>query len=260
VFLMEGGLTVFVALRVALSITMLGYASYKDVKTREISDLVWIVFGVAGLSLDIIEVYMGILGLFPLLTTVGFLTVFAFLTGYLGFFGGADLLAFIVIGLLNPVTPYTGFEPLIFSPVFFSLTVISNSVLIGASGVIVVLIYNLTPSRKDGLFHGYVALKGWRRILLLLTGIKKDVETIRGPPYEYPLEKIGEGGAISIILRPNLADDAGASETFRKLRSMGRTRVWVSYTLPFLLVLGVGYLSSIIFGDFALWFFSLFIY
>jgi prepilin signal peptidase PulO-like enzyme (type II secretory pathway) len=257
---MEGGLTVFVALRVALSITMLGYASYRDVKTREISDHVWIIFGAAGLGLNIYEVYTGALGLIPLLAAVGFSTVFALLTGYLGFFGGADLLAFIVMGLLNPVTPFIGFKPLIFSPIFFPLTVISNSVLIGATGVIVVLIFNLTTSRNEGLFHGYVTPSGWKRVILLLTGVNKDAEAVRGPPYEYPLERIGEGDAIYLIVRPNLMDDAGASETLNKLRSMGRTRIWISYSLPFILVLGAGYLSSIMLGDLTLWFVSWFIH
>ena len=257
---MEGWLAVFVALRVALSIVMLGYVSYRDVKTREVNDLVWVVFGAAALGIDAVEVYTGALGLYPLLAAAGFSVLFALLAGYVGFFGGADLLAFIVMGLLNPVAPSTGFEPLIFTPIFFPLTVISNSVMIGASGVIVVLVYNVSTSKGEGLFEGYVDVSGWRRVLLLLTGIRKDVEKVRGPPYEYPLEVIGDDKTVSLILRPDLADDAGASKTFSRLRSMGRKRVWVAYSLPFLFVLGLGYISSILLGDFALYIVSHFIF
>ena len=255
---MGGVLAVSVVIRVALSIVMLGYVSYKDVKTREVKDLVWIVFGAVALCLDAVEVYTGALGLYPLLAAVGFSVLFAALTGYVGFFGGADLLAFVVMGLLNPVAPSTGFEPLMFTPIFFPLTVISNSVMIGASGAIFVLVYNVSTSKGGDLFSGYVGLSSWGRMLLLLTGIRKDVEKVRGPPFEYPLEAIGEDGNVSLVIRPNLTDDTGASTTFSRIRSMGRRRVWVSYSLPFLLILGVGYVSSILLGDFALYIVSFF--
>lgn len=86
------------------------------------------------------------------------------------------------------------------------------------------------------------------------------MDSIRGPPYEYPLEKIGEEGMVSLVVRPDIGDDEGASKTLRRLREMGRKTVWVSYSLPFLLILGVGYLSVIVFGDIALWLVSHFVH
>jgi hypothetical protein len=239
---------------------MFGYASYRDVKTREVSDLVWIIFGGAGLVLDAYEVYVGTLDIVSLLAAVGFMVVFAFVTGYLGLFGEADLLAFVVVGLLCPTAPMLGYQPLLFTPFFFPLTVISNSVLVGASGAAVVLVYNLTMRKGETLFEGYVGVGVSTRILLLLTGLKKEVESIRGPPYEYPLEEIRNDGSISLILRPNLEDDEGASRTITKLRGMGRKSAWVSYSLPFLLMLGIGFISAITLGDFALWLVSHFIH
>ncbi|MCX6649580.1 MAG: prepilin peptidase [Candidatus Bathyarchaeota archaeon] len=250
---MGAELSIEVIFRVALSIGMLSYASYKDIKTREISDLVWIIFGVAGLILNIYEFYNGTLGLLPLLVAVGFSIGFSILTGYLGLFGGADLLAIIVIGLLNPVAPVLGFKSPLISSVIFPLTVISNSVLIAASGMVVVFFYNLMNIRDMKIFQGYIPISPWRRIMLFLTGLNKDINTIRGPPFEYPLEKIGEYDTVTLLLMPNFFDDAGAVETIKKLRLMERKRVWVSYSLPFLFVLEMGYLSSILFGDFTLW-------
>lgn len=247
-------------LRIVLSVVMFGYVAYRDVKTREVNDLVWIVFGVAALGVDAFEVYSGVLDLGMLVVAVGFSVLFAFAAGYVGFFGGADLLAFVVVALLNPVAPLAMFEPRLFTPILFPLTVISNSVMIGASGVFIVLIYNLSLRGESPLFDGYSGASSWRRAILLMTAIRKDVEKVRGPPFEYPLEAVGEDGAITLILRPDLSDDAGASSTFSRLRSMGRRRVWVAYSLPFLLVLGVGYLSSIILGDIALFVVSSFIH
>ncbi len=247
-------------LRVALSIVMFGYVAYKDVKTREVNDLVWIVFGVAALGIDAFEVYSGALDLGLLVVAVGFSIVFALATGYTGLFGGADLLAFVVIGLLNPIAPFAVFKPMLFTPILYPLTVISNSAMISASGVIIVLMYNLGLRGGSAIFEDYSGVTSWRKAILLMTGIRKDIAKVRGPPFEYPLEAINEEGVITLLLKPDLSDDADASNTFNRLRSLGRRQVWVAYSLPFLLVLGVGYVSSIIFGDFGLYIMSLFIH
>jgi hypothetical protein len=257
---MGGELAILSAVRVVLAVLMFGYTSYKDVKTREVSDLVWIVFGGLGLVLDAYEVYTGTLGIVSLLTSVGFMVVFAFVTGYLGLFGEADLLAFVVVGLLNPSTPTLGFRTFLFEPFFFPLTVLSNSILVGASVAFVVLILNLFNGVGSTMFEGYAETGVATRLVLLLTGIRKETTAIRGPPYEYPLERVEESGAVSLIIRPDISDDEDASRTLQRLRDMGRRRVWVSYSLPFLLMLGVGYISAITLGDFALWLVSHFIH
>jgi preflagellin peptidase FlaK len=257
---MGAELTIEAIFRVVLSIGMLSFASYKDIKTREISDLVWIIFGTAGLILNIYEFYSGTLGLIPLLVAVGFSIGFAIITGYLGLFGGADLLAIVVIGILNPVAPDLEFGIPLISSVIFPLTVISNSVLIGASGIVVVFFYNLINVRDTKIFQGYAPISIWRKIALFFTGLNKNINTIRGPPFEYPLEKIVEFDIITLLLIPNFFDDLGATETIEKLRSMNRKRLWVSYSLPFLFILEIGYLSSIFFGDFVLWWVARFIH
>jgi hypothetical protein len=45
--------------RVLLSLVMLGYSSWVDLKTREIYDMVWLVFGGLGLIIALYEVYTG---------------------------------------------------------------------------------------------------------------------------------------------------------------------------------------------------------
>jgi hypothetical protein len=191
---------------------------------------------------------------------VGFSVLFAIATGYTGLFGGADLLAFVVVGLLNPIAPITVFRPILFEPILYPLTVISNSAILSASGVVIVLVYNLSLGGSRAFFDGYSGASSWMKAILLMTGIRKDITKLKGPPFEYPLEAVSEEGVITLILKPDLSDDATASNTFNKLRSMGRSRVWVSYSLPFLLVLGMGYLSSVIFGDFGLYIMSLIIH
>ena len=83
----------------------------------------------------------------------------------------------------------------------------------------------------------------------MLAGKKVDLSKIRGPPFQYPLEKIDSEGKISIILRPDFMADTEAISTLKKLASAGRQKGWVSYTLPFLVFFLVGYITSVIFGD-----------
>jgi archaeal preflagellin peptidase FlaK len=253
-------ISIEIILRVVLTLSMLGYASYKDIKTREISDLVWIIFGSAGVILNIYDLVTGTLTFFPLLIGLGFSIGFPIIIGYLGLFGGADLLAIIVIGLLNPVTPGLNFQTPLISSIIFPLTVISNSVIIAASGIIAVLVYNIMNVSTTKFFQGYLPISPWRRIVLFCTGLNKEINSIRGPPFEYPLEKIGEDNTISLILMPDFNDDAGAVDTIRRLRAMNRERLWVSYSLPFLFVLALGYLISIFVGDITLWIVGFFMY
>ena len=88
--------------RILLSLVMLGYASWVDLKTREIYDLVWMVFGVLGLILDAYEVYTGALPLWGLGVSLAFSVAVSLLLGYMGLFGGADVFAFITISIRAP--------------------------------------------------------------------------------------------------------------------------------------------------------------
>jgi hypothetical protein len=254
------GSYMFDLLRVALSVVMFGYVAYKDVKTREVNDLVWIIFGVAGLGINAFEVYMGALDLGLLLVAVGFSVLFALAGGYTGLFGEADLLALIVITMLNPTAPIALFKPMLYTPILIPLTVITNSAILSVSGIIIILIYNIRTPKENALFEGYSGANSLKKIILLMTGMRKDLEKVRGPPFEYPLEAVNGEGVITLLLKPDFSDDANASNTFTLLRSMGRSRVWVAYSLPFLLMLALGYVSSIIFGDFGLYIMSLFIH
>jgi hypothetical protein len=67
---------------------------------------------------------------------------------------------------------------------------------------------------------------------------------IRGPPFEYSLEVRG-----GLVLRPDIWDDEKANKELRILREKGRGRAWVSATLPYIVVLFVGYLISVFYGD-----------
>jgi hypothetical protein len=236
-------------IRVPLVILMFLYGSYKDIKTREISDFVWIVFGSIAVVFDVYELWVGSLNLVTLLVSVGFSVVFGLLTGYLGLFGEADALALVTLALLSPVPPVFfmggGFQSLL-----MPLSVLSNSVLMAASLAIVVLGMNLFDGGED-LFVGYGSV-GWvTKIILLFTGRRARLDKVKGPPYEYPLERINSG-IVSLTLRPDISDDDKAVTILKKLKDSGREYVWVSYSIPFIVALLLGYLVTVFYGDIVL--------
>nr|MBC8224406.1 hypothetical protein [Candidatus Bathyarchaeota archaeon] len=175
--------------------------------------------------------------------------------GYLGLFGGADVLAFIALAVLHP-TPPRGLEPFlgIVSPLF-PLTLFSNSAISGASFSLVLLVRNLASTLQGrNLFSGLEDESTWRKLVVMFTGIKMEVGSVRGPPFQYPLEVPGteEMQGRRLILMPDIQDDDSAVEVFTTLEASGVEEVWVSNTLPFLVYIAIGYVLALALGDIAL--------
>ncbi len=242
-------------LRILLSLAMLGYASWVDLRTREIYDLVWIVFGGLGILLATYEVYFGGLSLIGLLIQVVSSAVMAILMGYVGLFGGADVGAFIALAVLNPYPPVS-IEPILGIVSFiYPITLFSNSALSGASFAFILLAWNLSRVlRGEKLFEGQRSESPWRRLVVMVTGLKVGLEQVRGPPFQYPLElpSGSEGYGRRLVLLPDINDDEAAEEIFRGLRDEGVDQVWVSHTLPFIVFIFLGYVLTLLVGDIAL--------
>ena len=122
-----------------ISLTILGYTAYTDWKTREISDLHWFIlisFSFPVNLLRIIIYWDSITELFLIsLVSIIFGIVIVLFMGFLGFWGGADLLAILSISLMFP---YPILIPNFYSSVLnsifiyfpLSLTIILNSALL----------------------------------------------------------------------------------------------------------------------------------
>ena len=228
--------------RAVLSIAMLGYASYKDIKTREIHDYVWLFPAAGGAVLGIYELFIGTISVMDIGISVGFMAVLSGILWYFRLFGEADLLAFIALSIIHPRTPSFGFIG--YPPLLFSFTLIANSALSGLLAAFYTLASNLSLSTSVSLFEAHPEASTLTRLGLMFTGEYKALGDIRGPPFEYPLEVRGV-----LVLKPDIWDDDKANNEFRILREKGRERAWVSVTLPYIVVLFVGYLISVCFGD-----------
>lgn len=241
--------------RLLLSLTMLGYTSWIDLRTREIYDLVWVVFGALGFILAIYDVYTGSLTMLGFVIPVVFSAVLSIILGYFGLFGGADVEAFIALAILNPLPPRR-MEPLLgVVSVIYPLSLFSNSALAGASFAVVLLAWNTASViRGKTLFESHTSDTVWRKLVVMFTGRRVRLDSVRGPPFQYPLEIPAKevGGRRRLVLLPDINDDEAAKVVFHNLEREGVEEVWVSQTLPFLVFITVGYILTLLLGDIAL--------
>jgi hypothetical protein len=230
-------------LRTVLALGMLGYAAYKDLKTREIYDTVWVIPAAIGLIIDVYEVYVGNLTLTQAGISIGFMVILSGVLWFLQLFGEADLIAFVALAIIHPRTPDFGFIG--YTPLLFTFTLVANSALSGLLAAFYSLFLNLkVGSSGIDLFERHGKVSGLKKLGLLFTGQYMKTKEVKGPPFEYPLEVRGE-----LILKPDIWDDDKAKNDFRIAREKGFDRVWVSATLPYIVNLLVGYVIAVVYGD-----------
>ena len=230
-------------LRTVLALGMLGYAAYKDLKTREIYDTVWVIPAAIGLIIDAYEVYVGNLTLTQAGISIGFMVILSGVLWFLQLFGEADLIAFVALAIIHPRTPDFGFIG--YTPLLFTFTLVANSALSGLLTAFYSLFLNLkVGSSGIDLFERHGKVSGLKKLGLLFTGQYMKTKEVKGPPFEYPLEVRGE-----LILKPDIWDDDKAKNDFRIAKEKGFDRVWVSATLPYIVNLLVGYVIAVVYGD-----------
>ena len=252
------------ASRVAVSLVFLLYASWSDYKTREVTNRVWVVYAPIALALTLAELLLydsGNLVLFGV--TFGLTATFALLLFYTGGFGGADSKALMCIGLALPffptalATPFLagGLSPL--STVMFPITILSNAVLIAAASGLYLLLRNAAGRLTTGkpIFEGTLAQESFgKKFLVLITGQKMPLSTLKAKWHVYPMEDITEDeGELKRKLMV-LPKDEGRDEVVARLSKAADSgkiggKVWATPGLPMLIFVTVGLILALTLGD-----------
>jgi preflagellin peptidase FlaK len=127
-----------------LAVPLLGWAAWRDVKTRRVPNVVWYPLAGLGAALLVWEALAHVppadaldrLYLLRVGISLGFVVPLSYLFWRLGGFGGADAKALMALAVLLPVFP-TYYLPTTTLPVVrttlgvFSMTVLTNTVLLG---------------------------------------------------------------------------------------------------------------------------------
>jgi len=250
--------------RTSVALIFMLYASWSDYKLREVSNKVWVIFAPVAFILTFTEICTYDISQLQMYgISFGLTAFFSFLIFYSGGFGGADAKAMMCLALALPFFPTSLLESsfLDVSPIsrmFFPLSVFSNSVLLAALMAFVMLFYNIFWRLKnsDGLFAGqYVNASPGKKLLLLVTGRKVSVSTLKQKWHVYPLEDLDEGHADGVRRRLTLLPkDEGRDATVQRLedavrKGTIRDAVWATPGLPFLIFVTAGLVTALFLGD-----------
>jgi len=217
--------------RLFLGTIILFYASYTDIKTRRASNMLWVILGISGLILLVIQYFtIGfenqyyilfipiMIGLIYLLFQMGLI------------FGGADAKALMAIAILVPIQPAIAQFPLWKTLMPFSFVIFFNSLLLFLAIPLGLFIFNIF--KKDIKFpHSFL-------------GYKTDIQKAR-KKFVWPLEKIVDG-KLKFIPMPKNFD---VNDEYDELEKHGIKNIWVTPKVPFMIPLLVGYIVSFIIGD-----------
>jgi preflagellin peptidase FlaK len=219
-------------IRILFALAMLGSATIIDIRSREISDLIWIVFGAISVVLlflepNVIEAAFG----------VGFSLIVAPLVLILwrfGLFGGADALGLIVLSALAPMATLSD------SPVS-PFTILVNSALLSVSPMIVNFIRNSILLRKEDIFHDFDEPKS-KKVFAMFLGYRS-----KNPKYSFSLEtQVGKKKRLNIALHhSDTAEYCTTPDT------------WVTPGLPYMIFILGGFIMQLLFGDVILGFIGL---
>jgi preflagellin peptidase FlaK len=204
---------------------MLGSATIIDIRKREISDLMWIVFGAISVILLFFEpdLAQGLFGVgFSLIVAPLVLVLWRF-----GLFGGADALGLIVLSALAPMATLS-------DSVVSPFSIVVNSALLSVTPMIVYFIRNsLLILRKEDIFQGFDETKS-KKIFAMFLGYRS-----KNPKFSFSLEKrVGKEKKLNITLHHS--DTAEYCTT---------SNTWVTPGLPFMIFILGGFILQLLFGD-----------
>ncbi|RLG97198.1 hypothetical protein DRO29_03450 [Candidatus Bathyarchaeota archaeon] len=247
------------AMRVGLSLLFLAISSWYDLKEREVSNRVWMVFAPLGLALSLLHFHLtkDQNFLLPMVMSVLIVGGFSVALFYLGLFGGADAKALICLSLTLPVQP-SFVRPLLkmVSP-FFAFSVLVNAVVFSSASILGIALYNLYRGFGAGenLFEGLESEPLLNKILAFFTGIKVDANKLGKSPHYIPLETVstGEDGSRTRRLRIffRLGEEPG-EESLNEFKGF-KGKVWVTPSLPFIVFITAGFVAALLLGDILMW-------
>ncbi len=212
-------------LRIVLAIGMLGYASYTDVTKREINDFVWVIFGALAAVLLIFEPNLS-----EALVTIGISLIVVpvvLIIWRIGFFGGADAFAIIVLAALVPqITLSDG--------MITPFTILTNAVLISIIPLFLNFFRNLIEiTKKNDIFEGFKEPAG-KRIMAMFLGYKA-----KNPKYGFSIEKkAGKNKKLNLVLHN--AEYAEFCTT---------PNTWITPGIPYMLFITAGFVVQLLYGD-----------
>lgn len=168
------------------------------------------------------------------LATVPVLIVVYLIFYQIGFLhGGADTKALIALALVFPLSLDASPFPLLATPIAFPFSFVAL-----INGAILFLVIPLA-------YLGVNAARGELAWPMAFFGTRHDLDRL--PEHTWLMEKVDKRGETFVALFPRRGGDRAAE--VEKLRAAGRTKVWVTHQIPFMVPLLAGTLLAFFAGD-----------
>jgi preflagellin peptidase FlaK len=234
-------------LKIMFCIPFLIYSCYSDIKTRRVSNNVWLVMltGTIFFVLYDISIY-GAAYLPRLFISAGFIFAFVYILFQFGIFGGADAKSLIVLSIILPAYPVVQIfeysfplnKPLID---LFAFGIFGNAVLLTIVVPIGLALYNLAKMGPyiDNPLYIFI---GYRAKISELAD--KHIKLIQS-------FELVNGEVKSNFKRGGVEIDEKLISQLKALSEKGLIKddVWVTPGLPFMIPITLGFFVAVFYGD-----------
>ncbi|MCX8205240.1 MAG: prepilin peptidase [Candidatus Nezhaarchaeota archaeon] len=235
--------------RLLIVASCLGYASIKDLKTRMVSDVVWLVMAAGALPAVFYELYAGSLPHTLFITSAGLCFLVGLAAHRIGLFGGADMIALWLIGLTLPTYPSWSTPMLGKAHSLLSLAVLNNTLALAATTVFYALVRNLAYKARGKPLFKNIEAPARSKLLALFTGFKVEASRLSSKSRVFLVEEVRGGRRslkISYLVRACEKAPMGISEEAKQLL---QGDVWVTPALPLVAYMLAGLVVALIIGD-----------
>jgi len=207
----------------------LSFASIQDARSRYISDVIWIIAGITLVPILLFEVIIGKFDLFAIILSAIFAAAIAYPLNRIGFLGGADVFALVLLALYMPTLES---KELLALPI---VAVIANASLLSLTEICLNFARNVSMILQNkNIFRGFEGESVYRKILALFLGHRSD--QVKG--LFLPMEIVENGKRrFDFSISRSSSDFARGSD------------VWVTPALPFIVYITAGYIFLFLIGD-----------
>ena len=253
-------------LAIILLLVFLGISAYQDWITREITDWVWITLLAIGLVINTI-VTLTARDRLQTLSTIALSTIIAASIGFIFFYlyiwGGGDLLMYLAASFVSATLPISLFSPRSFEVIPFGISALANTYLFTAVLPGYFLLENTYRRFVKGeqIFQGFKASVGQKIFIALVGRPIKLADLHAGHISFYTILEEKRADTWCINFHSGMKWDEDTLETkkraiLKEAENDLKPYIWISYTLPSLVFLTVGFLITAIYGTllFRLWF------
>ncbi|WP_456370355.1 A24 family peptidase C-terminal domain-containing protein [Geoglobus sp.] len=233
--------SVIAILKFLTGLAFLVQASRMDLRSRIVPNRVWKIMLAALIPPTLLELLLvkhSTLELYLALFQAVFVISLAYLFYRVGFYGGADAKALMVLAVTFPFYPEVHPFPVLMKGFSFAFSTLANAVIFAPLFALYFLLLNLVKEGAGGI------RKFW-----LYYFIGRRVPASRIPDHHSLLEYVDEADRL-VRLRRGVEPDDRMLRRLEKAAREGRIdRIWVTPQIPFIVFLTIGYVMAFIFGD-----------